>query len=245
MSKRRIVAMLIWGGAFAGSAQAQEQTVWKFDNLSHIGGMTPKVEGAPKLVDSPVGKALQFNGKDTAVVFPSRPLVGAKTFTVEAIFRPEGGEGSQRLLHISTKDPKTGLDTQPNPNAEHHVNDETPRIMLETRGTKAGQWFLHAYMRSKAGLKTLNSTKILHPYNAWYTVEETYDGKTFRSYVNGVLEGEGDVAFDPQGPGRVAVGSRLDRVAFFKDSFLKGSMAEVRFTTHALKPDEFLKVPSK
>jgi hypothetical protein len=244
MSKRG-VAILLLLTAGAGSAQAQEQTVWKFDNLSHIGGMTPKVDGTPKLVDSPLGKALQFNGKDTALVFPSRPLVGAKTFTVEAIFRPDGGVGSQRLLHISTLDAKTGLDAQPNPNAEHHVNDETPRIMLETRGVKTGQWFLHAYMRSKAGLKTLNSTKILHPYGTWYAVAETYDGKTFRSYVNGVLEGEGDVAFDPQGPGRVAVGSRLDRVAFFKDSFLKGSIAEVRFSTRALKPDEFLKVPSK
>jgi len=74
--------------AWTQERNAQDQTVWKFDNLSHIGGMAPKVEGNPLLVDSPVGKAVQFNGKDTGLFFPARPLVGAKTFTIEAIFRP-------------------------------------------------------------------------------------------------------------------------------------------------------------
>src|SRR5471030_3386319 len=94
MSKCSIaIAALL--GAMAISASdswAQEQTVWKFNNLSRIGGLTPTVEGAPALVDSPVGKAVQFNGADTGLFFSGRPLVGAKTFTIEAIFRPEGGE---------------------------------------------------------------------------------------------------------------------------------------------------------
>ena len=240
--RMRGIAVGLFLGLLAGSAQAQEQTVWKFDNLSHIGGLTPKVEGTPRLVDSPVGKAVQFNGKDTALVFSSRPLVGAKAFTIEAIFRPEGGTGSQRILHIAQTDQKTGLNTAPNPNQEHHVNDETPRLMCEIRVVK-DKWFLHAYIRSKAGFLTLNSTHILHPLGAWYAVEETYDGKTFRSYVNGVKEGEGAIAFDPHGPGPVAVGSRFDRSGFFKDSNLKGSVAEARFTARALDPADFLKLP--
>ena len=53
-----------------------------------------------------------------------------------------------------------------------------------------------------------------------------------------MLEGEGDVAFTPHGPGHMMVGVRMNHVNWFK-----GSVAEARFTTHALKPEEFLKVP--
>ena len=51
---------------FMATAAQAEQGVWRFDNLSRIGGMSPKVEGSPQLVASPVGKAVQFNGSDTA-----------------------------------------------------------------------------------------------------------------------------------------------------------------------------------
>jgi len=63
MSKCSIAIAVILGGLFASGSLtqalgAQNQTLWKFNNLSKIGGQTPKVEGAPKLVDSPVGKAV-------------------------------------------------------------------------------------------------------------------------------------------------------------------------------------------
>ena len=56
-------------------------------------------------------------------------------------------------------------------------------------------------------------------------MEQTYDGKTYRSYVNGVLENEGDVAFTPHGAGHMMVGVRMNHVNYFK-----GSVAEARFT---------------
>jgi Concanavalin A-like lectin/glucanases superfamily len=214
------------------SAEAQEQSVWKFDTLKHVGGMTPKVEGDPQLVDSPLGKAVQFNGKDTALFFPGRPLVGAKTFTIEAIFRPEGGEFQQRWMHIAQTDPKTGLDANPG-----GTSDPNPRFMFEVRVVK-DQWYLDAFVNSKAGSKALAFPDQLHPINRWYAVEQTYDGKTYRSYVDGILQGQGDVAFQPHGPGHMMVGTRLNRVNYFK-----GSVALARFTTRALKPEEFLKVP--
>jgi hypothetical protein len=217
----------------ASDSWAQEQTVWKFNNLSKIGGLTPKVEGAPKLVDSPVGKAVQFNGADTALFFPDRPLVGAKAFTIEAIFRPEGGAFEQRWMHIVETDPKTGLDANPG-----GTSDPNPRFMFEVR-VKDGQWYLDAFVNSAAGSKALIDPKKLHPIYQWYAVAQTYDGKTYRSYVNGVLENEADdVAFTPHGPGHTMVGVRINHVNWFK-----GSVAEARFTTTALKPGEFLKVP--
>jgi hypothetical protein len=216
----------------ASDSWAQEQTLWKFDNLSHIGGLTPKVEGSPRLVDSPVGKAVQFNGTDTGLFFPGRPLVGAKTFTIEAIFRPEGGEFQQRWMHIAETDPKSGLDANPG-----GTDDPNPRFMFEIRVVK-DQWYLDAFVNSASGSKALIFPEKLHPIGPWYAVEQTYDGKTYRAYVNGVLEGEDDVGFTPHGPGHMMVGVRMNHVNWFK-----GSVAEARFSTRALSPGEFLKVP--
>jgi hypothetical protein len=232
MSKCSIAVAALLAVISASDVWAQEQTVWRFNNLARIGGLTPKVEGAPALVDSPVGKAVQFNGTDTALFFPGRPLVGAKTFTIEAIFRPEGGEPQQRWMHIAETDPATGLDANSGGTA-----DPNPRFMFEVR-VKDGQWWLDAFVQSKAGSKALIDPQKTHPINQWYAVEQTYDGKTYRSYVNGVLEGEGDVAFTPHGPGHMMVGVRMNHVNWFK-----GSVAEARFTTRALRPSEFLKVP--
>jgi hypothetical protein len=226
------IAIAVILAASSISAEAQEQSVWKFDNLSRIGGFVPKVEGNPRLVASPVGKAVQFNGKDTALFFPGRPLVGAKTFTIEAIFRPEGGAFQQRWMHIAETDPNTGLDANPG-----GTSDPNSRFMFEVRVVK-DRWYLDAFVNSKAGSKTLAFPDKLHPINRWYAVEQTYDGKTYRSYVEGVLQGEGDVAFQPHGPGHMMVGARMNRVNYFE-----GSVALARFTTRALKPNEFLKVP--
>ena len=234
MSSCRIVTATLLSILALGASDcwAQEQTLWKFNNLSQIGGLTPKVEGSPRLVDSPVGKAVQFNGTDTGLFFPGRPLVGAKSFTIEAIFRPEGGEFEQRWMHIAETDPKTGLDANPG-----GTSDPNPRFMFEIRVVK-DQWYLDAFVNSKSGSKALIFPEKLHPIGRWYAVEQTYDGKTYRSYVNGVLEGEGDVAFTPHGPGHMMVGVRMNHVNWFR-----GSVAQARFTTRSLSPAEFLKVP--
>jgi len=47
-----------------------EETIWRFNSLTSVGGMTPKLEGHPALVDSPLGKAVAFNGKDDALLLP-------------------------------------------------------------------------------------------------------------------------------------------------------------------------------
>lgn len=218
---------------FAAHGQAQTQDVWTFDNLSRIGGLTPKVEGAPRLVPAPAGKAVEFNGVDSALFFPGRPLVGARTFTIEAIFRPEGGAFEQRWLHIAETDPATGLDAAPK-----GTSDKNPRFMFEIR-VKDNAWYLDAFVNSAAGSKALIDPARLHPIGPWYAVAQTYDGKTYRTYVNGVLEGEGDVAFTPHGPGHVMVGVRMNHVNWFH-----GAVAQLRFTDRALAPDALLKPPA-
>jgi len=225
------VSALLAMATLAGGASA-EQIVWKFDNLKRIGGLTPTLEGRPRLVDSPVGKAVQFDGH-SALFFPERPLVGAKTFSIEVIFRPEGGAFQQRWLHIAEVDPVTGRDSDP-PGGKP---DPNPRFMYELR-VVGNQWYADAYVTSKGGSRTLSFPEQLHAINQWHAVEQTYDGTTYRSYVNGVLQGEGEVGFVPQGSGHVMVGSRLNHVDYFQ-----GSIALARFTDRALRPEEFLQLP--
>ena len=75
--------------------------------------------------------------------------MGAKTFTIEAIFRPEGGDFQQRWMHIAETDPKTGLDANPSGTA-----DPNPRFMFEVRVVN-DQWYLDAFVNSPAGSKAL------------------------------------------------------------------------------------------
>ena len=236
MSKCSIAIVALLGASLisASGAWAQSQVLWKFNNLDRIGGLTPKVEGHPALVDSPVGKAVDFNGVDDALFFPGRPLVGARQFSIEVIFKPEGGAFEQRFMHIAETDPVTGKDTG---QASTGGTDNNPRFMFEIR-VKDGVWWLDAFVNSKAGSKALIDPMKTHPVGPWYAVEQTYDGKTYRSYVNGVLENEAEVPFTPHGPGHMMVGVRMNHVNYFH-----GAIAQARFSDHALKPGAFMKVP--
>lgn len=229
MSRCSIIVLAL-GVALMGRAQAEPQRVWMFNNLSHIGGLTPQVEGKPQLVPAPTGKAVLFNGADTALFFDDRPLAAAKTFTVEAIFRPDGGAFEQRWLHIATTDPATGLDVTPG-------KDSNPRIMFEVR-VKGDQWYLDGFIQSQGGSQALAFPNKLHPIGKWYAVAQTYDGYAYRTYVNGELQGEAVVNYQPQGPGHVMVGTRMNRVNYFQ-----GAVAELRFSDFARRPDQMLKVP--
>src|SRR5579863_6414566 len=95
----------------AHSAAARAK-IWMFDRLDKIGGMKPEVLGHPKLIQTPAGKAIQFDGTGDAIFLPQHPLAGWREFTFEAIFRPEsGGAEAQRWFHLNEQDPKTGADT--------------------------------------------------------------------------------------------------------------------------------------
>src|SRR5258708_2790973 len=88
-----------------------KQITWNFDRLDKIGGVATTVEGHQIIIDSPVGKAVQFDGVGDSLLINQHPLAGAETFTFEAIFRPDGGATEQRWFHLAEIDPKTGLTT--------------------------------------------------------------------------------------------------------------------------------------
>jgi hypothetical protein len=218
----RMIALFAAVALLAGCA-APSGSVWRFDNLDHIGGAAAHPEGGAKLVTTGAGPAVQFDGIKAALFVDKHPLAGAATFTAEAIFRPEGGSFEQRWLHLAEIDPN-GKETG-------------ARFLFEIR-VVGNSWYLDAFTRGPGYNHALIVPDKLHPLGPWYRVAMTYDGKTFRSYVDGELQSEAAISFQPQGSGRSSFGVRFNRVDYFK-----GSVYEARFTPRALAPAEFLAMP--
>jgi hypothetical protein len=199
--------------------------VWKFNQTSALGSHPAKVLGHPQVIETPFGKAVQFNGVDDALFVGVHPLAGAQTWTWEVIFRPdEDGAAAQRFFHLSVLDPATGKD----------VDD---RLLFEIRIVNR-QWCLDSFAMAEGHSKALLNCEKLHPLGKWYRVTAVYNGKTLKNYVGDELQGEGDVDLVPQRPGHSSVGVRIN----LKDYF-KGAIYEARFTRRSLPEEEFLKMP--
>jgi Concanavalin A-like lectin/glucanases superfamily len=219
MRGAKAVFVLVMG--ISAPANEPVQETWTFDRLDRLGGHATTVLGNPRVVDTPIGKAVEFNGVDDGLQLDVHPLAGAGTFTWEAIFRPDGGNPEQRWFHLE-ENPASGADTD-------------NRMLFEIRVVN-GQWCLDAFNRSGDTQKALLNRQHLHPLGEWYHVAAVYDGRTFRSYIDGVEDGSAEIRLAPQGPGRTSVGVRINRLFYFK-----GAVHTARFTRRALAPSEFLK----
>lgn len=202
---------------------APDQTRWTFDRLSNIGGAATTVEGDPRLIDTPYGKAVQFDGVDDRLVIDRHPLAGMSQFTFEALFRPDGGVFAQRWFHLNEEDPIPG------------APPSVTRMLFEIRVTGEA-WSLDAFATGPGYKQTLLFQEKTFPVGRWYWVAQSYDGKTYRAFVNGQLQGEVEMAFKPQGQGRSSVGARMNKIDYFK-----GAVREARFTPRALAPEALLR----
>jgi hypothetical protein len=204
----------------ASLGAADEVELWTFDRLDRVGGHRTTVLGHPRVVDTAVGKAIEFDGVDAALFVDVHPLAGAETFTWEAIFRPDGGRPAQRWFHLQ----EAGTDN---------------RMLFEIRVT-GDRWYFDSYVHSGDAEKALINPERLHALGAWYHVAAVYDGREFRNYVNGTQEGAAEIRFASQAPGRSSIGVRINLVDYFK-----GAIHVARFTRRALVPSEFLRLPSR
>lgn len=221
--------------AVAAPAAQARQELWLLDDLSGVHGRPVTVEGAPRVIRDQVGRAIEFDGQDDSLFVKGRPLVGVPRFTIEVEIRPDGGEFEQKFLHVAETDPKTGLDVRPE-GENHDVNN---RIMFELRAKKDG-FYLDGFLNSTAGHEALATPGKINPLGQWYVVAQTFDGTHYRTYVDGVLQGEVVTSFTPQHAGNVRIGARMDQTNYFK-----GAIARIRFTDRALSPDEFMKSKRK
>lgn len=198
------------------------QQVWKFKSLRKVGGHAVKAVGTPQLIKSPVGRAVLFDGQDDVLFIENHPLAGASTFTVELVFRPDGGAFEQRLLH---------LESDESPPAA--PGKGSTRMLIEIRVVE-NNWYLDAFIVGAGYRATMMVPEKLFPIGRWYHAAATYDGQFFRSYVDGELQMEMATPFTPQGPGRASVGARMNQVTHFK-----GAIHEARFTREALPAKAF------
>lgn len=193
---------------------------WLVDNTSSIGGQVPIIVGAPKVKKTKIGKAVCFNGESDGLFFDVNPIAGMATMTVEVLFQPAlGGAAEQRFVHMEETSP------------------ESYRAMVETR-LVGSDFYLDTFLKSPAGNKTLVNAKATHALDAWYWAALVYDGTTMRHYINGVEDASDMVAFSALGPGKAALGVRLNKVSWFK-----GCIREALFTPKALSANELQKLP--
>lgn len=212
--------------AATGTGNVPASETWTFDQTSSLGGHPVTVLGHPHVIETPYGKAVEFNGVDDALFVGVHPLAGAATFTWELIFRPDAdGAKEQRFFHLQEQDPATGEDTG-------------NRMLFELRIVD-GQWCLDSFATTAGKGLTLIDRTLLHPLGKWYRVTAVYDGKEFRNYVDGELQGAGALELGPQGAGHSSVGVRINKRDYFK-----GAILAARMTKRALPPEQFLKLPA-
>jgi len=190
--------------------------VWAIDNLQSIGGHKTTVLGNPMVIDTPQGKAVQFDGVDDALFVDNHPLAGMSQFTVEIFFRPDpGGAQAQRWFHMN--------------------ENGGGRVLWETR-LFGNNFVVDCFVESKGGNMALYDPKFMHPLGAWYHVAAVVDGKRAHHYVNGMEESNVALPFVAQGPGQTSIGVRITKMYYFK-----GAVRLARFTPRALTPAEFMK----
>lgn len=202
--------------ATCGCAQ-NDDVVWNMDSLTVIDGHNVTVEGDPKVIDTPFGGAIEFDGMDDGIFLDVHPLEGMTTFTVEVIFKPYAdGASEQRFFHMQ--------------------EDRTDsRVMFETRLLRNEFWFLDTFIKSGEQKVTLYASGHEHPIGPWYHAAIVVDEASFSHFVNGNLELVQELEYAAQQSGKTSLGVRLNKVHWFK-----GAIRRVRFTPRALKPDEFL-----
>jgi Concanavalin A-like lectin/glucanases superfamily len=213
---------------FAKAQVPAKQVVWQFDDTASLGGDATKVLGHPRVIETPMGKAIAFNGVDDALFVGVHPLAGAETWTWEMIFKPDAdGKPEQRIFHLQSIDPATSTD----------VPEE--RMLFEIR-IHDGQWCLDSFATSGGQRLPLLNCEKRYPFGRWYRVTTVYDGKMLKNYVGDELQGQGEVKLVPQRQGHSSVGVRINLVDWYK-----GAIYSTRFTRSALEVGEFLKVPEK
>jgi hypothetical protein len=161
------------------SPHSMTHTTWHVDNLTSIAGYKTTVLGAPTVIQTHKGKAVQFDGQKDGLIVQALPLAGAQEFTLEILFSPDAnGPKEQRFLHLQQSATEN-------------------RILIETRLTDDNRWYLDTYIQTPKGALALFNPQNTHPVGKWYNAALVYDGRQMRHYVNGAEEMAGSLDFTP------------------------------------------------
>ena len=53
-----------------------KQTTWELNTTNNLGGYATQVLGAPRLIESPQGKAMEFDGQQDGIIVDTNPFDG-------------------------------------------------------------------------------------------------------------------------------------------------------------------------
>lgn len=192
-------------------------TEWKLSEIFEQKQFGLTFSGNPKLIDSPYGNAVRFDGKEDGIFIEANPLIGLNSFTVEMIFFPEsGGEFEQRFLHC-------GL-------------TQSDRLLLELRSTEDKSWYFDAFIATGESSHVLIDKEKLHKSDEWHHVAFVIDNGNLTSYVDGVIELTGKMELNPFTSGQTSFGVRQNKISWFK-----GAIYSLKVTPSALTPENFMK----
>lgn len=199
--------------------QETSSVFWMIDNTASIDGNTTTKLGAPVVIESELGPAVEFDGVDDGLIVDSNPLAGADSFTVEVIFNPYealiSSNEEQRFIHIQESDDK--------------------RILIELRLTENGEWFLDTFIKDGDSNCTLYANEFPHTINKWYHAALVYKNSSMSHYVNGIIEMSGKVEYTKMISGQTSIGVRLNQRSWFK-----GAIRSLRVSHAALEPEDFM-----
>jgi hypothetical protein len=178
---------------------------WRLESLACLGGHRLNVSGSPKLVTTPLGTGVQFDGVGDALFLAVDPIANWSAFTAEIYFRPhEDGLPAQRFLHIQAEDPP-GTDAgrvlfelrQPGVNPAPTPTPCSPSASDPAWGPR-GAWFADSFVSPRGlGGQTQFGAAHRHPISPtrWYTFAATVGpdpatggNVSFAHFVNGVEE---------------------------------------------------------
>ncbi|HOY23378.1 MAG TPA: LamG domain-containing protein, partial [Cellvibrio sp.] len=194
------VAVFLYGCTSQSSKKLQSE-IWKFDSLTNINGYTVEQMGQPKVVSTPLGKAVSFDGDGDRLLVNANPLGDATEFTIEIMFKPNDGfpkNHEPRIFHIESTD---------NP---------ARRITIELRLNDKKQWYFDAFIKSEKSQFTLIDPTKVHPVGEWAHAAMTYKDRQFVSYVNGKKELSGEVDYlTIPANAKTSVGARMNQIHWF------------------------------
>lgn len=186
----------------------------------------PADAGAPACAEGPPRGALAFDGTDDHVTMGRAPALGLEQFTVEAWVRRDGrgaaagtGVGGLSLVPIAGKGRGENDDTVKNCNYAFGFVGDVLGADFED-------------MADGGNHPVLGRTRV--GFGEWHHVAATYDGTTWRLYLDGVLDGTARADATPRHDSiqHFGVGTALDS-AGTPAGRLDGAISELRVWSRA------------
>jgi hypothetical protein len=174
----------------------------------------------------PTSSALQFDGVDDHVTMGLAPQLGLATFTLEAWVRRDG-EGEEASTGVG------GVHVSPILAKGRGENDDTIYNCNYILGFQGGVIAADFEDTVDGGNHPVVGT-IAIPWGEWHHVAVSYDGTTWRLYVDGVLDVQSEAGATPRADSiqHFALGTSMDSMGMPQGRFA-GALDEVRVWNRA------------